>query len=213
MNNTMNFIITGTDTGIGKTIFAAALTNALNAFYWKPIQAGLSTETDSETVMRLGNAPAERILTESYRLNAPASPHLAAKLENITIDPANIPLPTKTPLIIEGAGGLLVPLTNDLVFADLFAKWQIPIILCARTALGTINHTLLSLEAMRQRAIPIFGVAFIGEAQPETEKIIAQLGEVNILGCLPWLKELTVDTLQMAFRQHFSHCLFQESTA
>jgi len=204
------FVVTGTDTGIGKTVFAAALTEALAACYWKPIQSGLDEETDSETVRRLAGLPPERILPEAWRLNTPASPHLSAAIDQVTIDPgALVPPDVDTPLVIEGAGGLLVPLTRRDTFADVFARWQIPAVLCARTGLGTINHTLLSLDAMRQRRIPVLGVAFIGDAQVDTEQIIVELGRVRRLGRLPRLDPLTPATLRQAFRDHFDLAAFQ----
>ena len=146
---TSRFVITGTDTNIGKTVFSAALADALGACYWKPVQSGLEGETDSETVRRLGRIPSSRIYPEAWRLKTPASPHLAARIDHVRIIPEALSPPsTLSSLVIEGAGGLLVPLTENEVFADVFARWQIPVILCARTGLGTINHTLLSLEAL-----------------------------------------------------------------
>lgn len=210
----LRFVVTGTDTGIGKTVFSAALTDALGACYWKPIQSGLDTETDSETVSRLGQIPSQRILPEKWRLNTPASPHLAADIDNITLRPDELSPPETTlPLIIEGAGGLLVPLTRRDVFADVFARWRLPAILCARTGLGTINHTLLSLEAMRRRLIPVLGVAFIGDAHLDSEQIIVEMGGVRSLGRLPRLDPLTPDTLRRSFRAHFDVSYFQTINA
>ena len=208
------FVVTGTDTGIGKTIFSAALTDALSGSYWKPVQSGLDGETDSEAVARLGRVPPERILPEVYRLMTPASPHLSARIDGVTIVPDSLSPPAvNRPLVIEGAGGLLVPLTERVVFADVFARWQIPVILCARTGLGTINHTLLSLEALRRRAIPLLGVAFIGDEQADSEAIIAELGKVRRLGRLPRLDPLTPDRLRQAFRENFDIGCFHEVTA
>lgn len=206
------FVITGTDTNIGKTVFSAALADALGACYWKPVQSGLEGETDNETVQRLGRIPSSRIYPEAWRLKTPASPHLAARIDNVRIVPEALsPPPTQSSLIIEGAGGVLVPLTESEVFADVFARWQIPVILCARTGLGTINHTLLSLEALRCRSIPIFGVVFIGDEQADTQMIIAKLGKVNCLGRLPLLDPLTHGTLIQAFHDHFDISCFQKA--
>ncbi len=208
------FVVTGTDTDIGKTVFSAALAAALGGCYWKPVQSGLDEETDSQAVHRMGRLPPDRILPETYRLQTPASPHLAARLDDVEIDPERITPPeTAAPLVIEGAGGLLVPLTETVVFADVFARWKIPIILCARTGLGTINHTLLSLEALRNRAIPVFGVAFIGDEQAETQRIIAAMGKVHVLGRLPRLDPVTPDVLQQAFRDNFQLSAFREKMA
>lgn len=208
------FVVSGTDTGIGKTIFSAALTHALQAYYWKPVQSGLDEETDSEVVERLGGVSRARILPEAYRLKMPASPHLSARLENVTIDPERlIPPETGGPLVIEGAGGLLVPLTDKLLFADIFARWRIPLILCARTSLGTINHTLLSLEALRLRSIPVHGLVFIGDESAENERIITDIGGVRALGRLPRLPEMTAGALHQAFAQQFNPADFLEVTA
>ncbi|NLS01595.1 ATP-dependent dethiobiotin synthetase BioD [Rhizobium sp. P38BS-XIX] len=206
------YVVTGTDTGIGKTIFSAGLTGALNARYWKPVQSGLDEETDSETVLRLSGVSPQQILPEAYRLRTPASPHLSARLDGVEIESARLQPPeVEGPLIIEGAGGLLVPLTDDLVFADLFARWQIPVILCARTSLGTINHTLLSLEALRQRNTPVFGIAFVGDENSETQRIIEKMGRCRLLGRLPWMADIDADALHRAFRDNFNVSTFSES--
>jgi len=190
-------IVTGTDTGIGKTILCAGLSAALMARYWKPVQAGLEEETDSETIARL--APGTLIHPEAYRLITPASPHLAARIDGVEITPARLtPPPGAGPLIIEGAGGALVPLSETRLYADQFAAWGLPVIIAARTGLGTINHSLLTIEALRARAIPIAGIAFIGPAEPETERIIPALGQIRRLGRLPHLDPLTPETLAAA---------------
>lgn len=197
------FIVSGTDTGIGKTVFCAALTHALQACYWKPVQSGLEDETDSEIVQRL--AATDRILPEQWRLQLPASPHLSAVAEGVVIDSDALNIPAvEHPLIIEGAGGLMVPLNSSQTFIDVFARWQRPVILCARTELGTINHSLLSLEALRNRDIPVLGVAFIGNANEDSETIICELGKVRRLGCLPLLDHLTTEALAQAFTANFN---------
>jgi dethiobiotin synthetase len=211
---TLRIVVTGTDTGIGKTVFSAALTDALGGRYWKPIQSGLDEETDSEKVHRLGRIPLQRILPEAWRLRTPVSPHLSAEIDGVTVTPEALhPPATDLPLIIEGAGGLLAPLTRYETFADVFARWQIPAILCARTGLGTINHTLLSLEAMRQRMIPILGVAFIGHEYSNTQKTIEEMGHVRVLGRLPHLNPLTADALRRALREQFDISAIREAVA
>jgi dethiobiotin synthetase len=210
----LRFIVSGTDTGIGKTVFSAALTHALQAHYWKPVQSGLEEETDSEVVERMGGVPRARILPEAYRLKMPASPHLSARFDNVPIEPELLlPPETDGPLVIEGAGGLLVPLTDTLLFVDIFARWRIPLILCARTSLGTINHTLLSLEALRLRAIPVHGVVFIGDENRENQRIIADIGRVRSLGRLPRIPEMTAEALHDAFAQQFDLADFLEVPA
>ena len=205
----MRIFVTGTDTGIGKTVFAAGLTRFLDGSYWKPIQSGLLEETDSQAVSRLTALPAARIHAERYRLKTPASPHLAAEIDAVSIDTDQLTLPEgERPLIIEGAGGLMVPLSRQTLYVDVLARWSIPTVLCARTSLGTINHTLLSLEALRSRRVPVVGVAFIGDEHVENARIIASLGETKVLGRLPWLKELTSSGLSSAFAQAFDRSDF-----
>ncbi|MGN6689449.1 MAG: dethiobiotin synthase [Sphingopyxis sp.] len=193
------FVITGTDTGIGKTVFSAALAGALKLPYWKPIQSGLEEETDSEAVARLAGVP---VLPESYRLVTPASPHLAAEIDGIAIDPDRL-TPPGGDLLIEGAGGALVPVTRDLLYADLFARWQIPVIVCARTRLGTINHSLMTIEALKSRNAPVHGIAFLGDAVEDSEAIIATLGGVRRLGRMPIVDPLTRENLAVAFANNF----------
>jgi dethiobiotin synthetase len=196
-------VVTGTDTDIGKTVFAAALAGALGAFYWKPVQAGLDGGRDAERVERLSGLSPELILPEAYRLTTPCSPHRAAALDGVTIDPALLDPPAPGSLVIEGAGGALVPVTPDLLFADLFARWKLPVVIVARTGLGTINHSLLTIEALRGRGVPILGIAFVGEAVEDSEAVIARLGRVRRLGRLPLLDPLTRDTLARAFAASF----------
>jgi dethiobiotin synthetase len=198
------FVITGTDTDVGKTVFSAALVAALDGCYWKPVQCGLEPETDTETVRRLSELPADRILPEAYRLRLPASPHLAAERERIEIDLDGLQLPSVgRPLVVEGAGGLMVPLTRDMLMIDVFAHWRAPVILCARTRLGTINHSLLSIEALRRRDVPLHGIVFVGEEEKGPQDTIIAMGAVRRLGRLPHLASLTPQTLRQAFERHF----------
>jgi dethiobiotin synthetase len=196
---TLRLVVTGTDTDVGKTVFCAGLTRLLDGVYWKPVQAGLAGETDAEVVRRLAELPADRVLPEAWRLRTPASPHLAAEIDGVVIDPERLSMPPTTrPLIVEGAGGLMVPLTRGTLLIEVIARWGAPVVLCARTRLGTINHTLLSIEALRRRSIPLLGVAFLGEAHPENERIIPALGDVRVLGRLPHLDPLTPRALAAA---------------
>lgn len=198
-------VVTGTDTGVGKTVFSAGLAGLLGANYWKPVQAGLEQETDSECVRRLGGLSSDRIVPELYRLRTPASPYYSAEIDGVRIDTETLGLPNsgEQQLVIEGAGGLMVPLTARTLFIDIFERWQLPVVLCARTGLGTINHSLLSIEALRKRQIRILGIAFIGERNAETESAICEIGRVRWLGRLPWLVPLTDDRLQAAFKNSF----------
>ncbi len=197
--------VTGTDTGTGKTVFAAGLAGALDGYYWKPVQAGIEGATDSQTVARLSGLPDGRMLREAWLLRTPVSPHHAAALEGVEINPDKLNPPVMPrPLVIEGAGGLMVPLNRRRTYLDLFARWHLPVVLCARTRLGTINHTLLSLSALRDRGVPVLGVALIGDAAPETESIIAEMGRIRVLGRLPRLPRLNSLTVLAAFHDNFS---------
>ncbi|RWR49317.1 ATP-dependent dethiobiotin synthetase BioD [Sinirhodobacter ferrireducens] len=197
MSRPETVVVTGTDTDIGKTVFSAGLTAALQASYWKPVQSGLEGPTDSDTVARLSGRP---VLPEAYRLRLPASPHLSAAREGVQIDPVRLALPeVPGPLVVEGAGGLLVPLTRRILFLDVIAGWGVPVILAARTALGTINHTLLSLEALRARGVRVAGVVFLGKEVADTQSVICEIGRVATLGRLPRLDPLTPTTLAAAF--------------
>jgi dethiobiotin synthetase len=199
-------VVAGTDTEIGKTVFSAGLAALLGANYWKPIQAGLEGETDSQLVARLGGLSADRIMPERYSLKTPASPHQAAAIDGVRIamDSLDVPDTGGRPLVIEGSGGLLVPLDDTTLYIDVFARWRLPVVLCARTALGTINHSLLSIEALRHRHLDIAGVAFIGDGNAESERIICEIGRVRRLGRLPRLSPLTANTLRAAFEASFN---------
>jgi dethiobiotin synthetase len=198
-------VIVGTDTGVGKTVFSAALGGALNAYYWKPVQAGLEDETDSQCVLRLSGLAPERILPEAFSLNTPASPHLAAQLDGLAIDPSRLDPPNPPgPLVIETAGGVMTPLTLETLTIDLLARWRLPAVIVARTSLGTINHSLLTIEALRAKEIPLRGVAFVGDENADTQETIARIGDVAMLGRLPRLASLTRETLRRAFAESFA---------
>ncbi len=207
-------IITGTDTDIGKTIFSAALMLGLEAaqkkpHYWKPLQSGITDGVDTRTVQRLTNMSDERFLPESYIFTEPLSPHRAAEIDDVEIDmqalrdKANIPECDGT-MIIEGAGGLMVPITRKNLQINLYKDWKIPLVLCARSGLGTINHTLLSLEAIWSRDIPLKGIVFIGEENPDNMRTIEEFSKVKILGHMPRLDVVDETSLRLMFGNHFN---------
>lgn len=199
----MRIFVTGTDTNVGKTVFAAALAGALGASYWKPVQAGDLDVTDSHRLRSLSGLPAQKILGEAYRLSTACSPHRAAELDGIEIAFEEMSLPDADPLVVEGAGGLLVPLTRNRLFVDLLARWQLPAVLVARTSLGTINHSLLSIHALRSWGIPILGIAFVGEEASDSEEIICSHSGVRRLGRLPLVEPLETASLGRAFAANF----------
>lgn len=190
--------VSGIGTGVGKTVVSAALVAALKADYWKPVQSGLSEGTDTETVKAL--APEGRTFhPEQYRLNAPLSPHAAAALEGITVDLEKIRLPdTDNHLVVEGAGGLLVPLNDQALVIDLVSRLNLELVLVSRHYLGSINHTLLSLEALISRRIPVRGIVFIGEKNDHTERVILSRGGVPMLGRLPEFEKIDRSTIAAA---------------
>ncbi|MCB0380667.1 MAG: dethiobiotin synthase [Flavobacteriales bacterium] len=186
------YFITGIGTNIGKTVVSAILTEALEADYWKPIQSGDLDTSDSLKVQNLISNQKTIIHPEAYRLNQPMSPHAAAKLDKVTIDLNNIILPkTQNNLIIEGAGGLMVPLNDKDLIIDLIAKLDAEVILVSQNYLGSINHTLLSIESLKARKLKVKGIIFNGEENKETESFILNYTKVQFLGRIQQHQEIT----------------------
>ncbi|MGV3585768.1 MAG: dethiobiotin synthase [Adhaeribacter sp.] len=179
--------VTGIGTDVGKTVVAAILTEALQADYWKPVQSGTLTDSDTATVKKLIQNKTSRFHPEAYRLPLPLSPHAAAEAENITIELENIQLPeTANHLVIEGAGGLLVPLNQNVLIVDLLPIFACEVVLVSRNYLGSINHTLLTWEALKNRNINILGLVFNGEPNPASEDFILNYtGLPKLLSVLP----------------------------
>lgn len=190
-------VVSGIDTEVGKTLVSALLVQALEADYWKPIQSGAEEGTDSECVAKLAAQPNLTIHPEAYCLQAPLSPHTAAELEGVTLDPSHIQLPTAAkPLIVELAGGLLAPLTDESLIGDIAQTWDPIWIIVSRNYLGSINHTLLTVEALRHRGAEIFGLIFGGDPDPSKERtILAQTG-LPCLAHLGTINPITPDTLR-----------------
>ena len=209
-------VITGTDTDVGKTVVAAMLTLALDGYYWKPIQSGTRDGTDARRVAELTGLPRERSLPERFVLSEPLSPHRAAELDGVEIDIATLALP-RVPndswLIVEGAGGIFVPINRGALQVHLFARWAAPVVVVARTSLGTINHTLLTLEALRQRRLQVLGIVFVGAPLPDTERTIVEFSGVKRLGRLPFLSPLDTDSLRRAFAANFNRDDFEGAYA
>ncbi|MCX5959425.1 MAG: dethiobiotin synthase [Cyanobacteria bacterium] len=187
----MRLVVCGTDTDVGKTVVSALLVEGLEARYWKPVQSGVEGGGDRDRVAALLDLPAERIVPEAYRLAAPVSPHWAAEREGVAIDPARLALPPGAgPLVVECAGGLLVPLRRDWLQIEQIARWGLPVVLVARSGLGTLNHTLLSLEALARRRIPVLGLVLNGEPHPDNPRTLAELGGVPVLAELAPIEPL-----------------------
>ncbi|MBC6110478.1 dethiobiotin synthase [Pedobacter fastidiosus] len=187
----VKYFITGIGTGIGKTLISTILTEKLKADYWKPIQSGDLETSDSKTIASLISNNLTVIHPESYRLTQPLSPHLSAKLDGIHINLDQIVIPeTTNNLIIEGAGGLMVPLNENELIVDLIKKLDVEVILISQNYLGSINHTLLSINLLNQYNIKIKGIIFNGEENLETERFILQYSKTKKLGSVPSLKKI-----------------------
>ena len=186
------FFVTGTDTDVGKTLVAAWLLTHVDACYWKPVQAGTEPETDTEAVRRLAEVGDDRIVTEAYVLPEAMAPHEAARRAGVRIDMTKIVPPRlERPLVVEGAGGMLVPLNEESNVIDIAGKLGLPVILVARSTLGTINHTLLSLEALRRRGLPLAGVVMSGPKTPHNRTAIERYGKTKIIAEIPFLPSVT----------------------
>jgi dethiobiotin synthetase len=196
---TLRLVVCGTDTDVGKTVVSALLSQGLGATYWKPVQCGLEGGGDSERVRQLAG-PGVRILPEAYRFRHPVSPHWAAELERDRVDPRRLALPAVDgPLVVETAGGLLVPLSRDLLQIEQVERWGLPVLLVARSGLGTLNHTLLSVEALRRRSIPLLGLVLNGPPHPDNPRTLAELTGKPVLACLPPLPRLDRQALAAAW--------------
>lgn len=197
-------IITATGTDVGKTLVSAAIMAAHPEFrYWKPIQAGTLPSTDSETVQQLTGCGHKRVLPELYVLKAAKSPHKAAEEEGISISINDLRLPSTEPLIVEGAGGVMVPINDRELFVDAFKMWSLPVLLICRSELGTINHSLLSIEALRSRDISILGAVFVGPRHIDNEKAIEHYGQVPVLGQLTLTERYSTQSL---ISEYSTHC-------
>ncbi|WNZ22496.1 dethiobiotin synthase [Leptolyngbya sp. NK1-12] len=195
------FFVAGTDTNVGKTVVSAMLTLGLGAAYWKPVQSGLEPITDTEYVRRTTGLDASHFIPERFRLTEPLSPHASAAIDGVEIGLSDFqrPITTKPHLIVEGAGGLMVPLNQRDFMIDLIQHLDLPVCLVARSTLGTINHTLLSIAQLRRAQVPILGVILNGPKNPSNREAIAHYGQVPILGELEPLAAINPDTLKQAF--------------
>lgn len=203
--------VSGIGTGVGKTLTSAVLCEALQADYWKPVQTGSSEFTDRQTVQSLISNTKSRFHNESVLLKEPASPHYAAILESTKIEMEQLHMPdTSNKLIVEGAGGILVPLSDELVIYDIVAYFKLPVIIVCRNYLGSINHTLLTVEFLQARETEIAGIIFSGNNFNDNEQIIAHFSNLPILGKLdeadnPDKKfvEIQAEKMRKTITEHF----------
>ena len=184
------FVVTGIGTDVGKTVVSAILAEALKANYWKPVQAGDLAHSDTKKIKEYTENVS--VLQERFRLTEPMSPHAAAEIDGISIRLEELSIPEVSGnLIIEGAGGLLVPINSDgLTYADVFQHWNLPVVIVSRHYLGSINHTLLTLEVLKKRGIEIMGIVFVGNENDATERIILDTSGLKMLARIPIVSEI-----------------------
>ncbi len=203
------FFVTGTDTEIGKTFISAMLMVGLQGHYWKPIRTGappFEKYTDTQWIQIKTGLPNERFFPETYIFKHPLSPHLAARLEGGIIDIEKIRIPTDKKwqhLIVEGAGGLLVPINDSLLIIDLIEHLDLPALIVARSNLGTINHTLLTVDKLKERKISVLGVIMNGPKNSENKKAIEKYGKVKVIAEIEPIEMINADNLQRVFADSF----------
>jgi len=198
--------VTGTDTNVGKTVLSSLLCAALRGIYWKPIQTGATEGTDRQTVVGLGGIDVADTLPEVYVFDDPVSPHLAADRARCEISLERINLPAgngERPLIVEGAGGVMVPINRHQFMMDLMRQLGLPVILAARSTLGTINHTLLSIGCLDGAQTPIHGIVLIGPPNPDNKRAIERYGGKQVIGEIPPLENIDRASLESVFYRHF----------
>ena len=201
-NRIFKFIICGTDTDIGKTLISSFFVRGLNSFYWKPIQSGIESLTDSQTVEKLTHLSKERIIKEAYVFTKPLSPHWASEIDkkNINLDNLRIPK-VKGSLIIETAGGIMVPITRNFLQIDQIKQWNLPVILVCKSSLGTLNHTLLSIEALKRRNIEIFGLVINGEKHLDNPKTLVEFSGIPLITEFPYIKKIDSKSFDILLKE------------
>ena len=199
--------ITGTDTGVGKTVVAAILVAGLQGRYWKPIQSGLDNMTDTQWIHKVTGFPEKKFYPETYRLKRPLSPHVSAAQEGLRIELDAFQIPATHPsvhLVVEGAGGIMVPLNDRHFMLDLMKKIDIPVLLVASSLLGTINHTLLSLEQLRRHGLDVLGVVLNGPVNSDNREAIKHYGKISVLAEIEPIPAINLQTLVQSFQSNFN---------
>ena len=200
--NNLQFIICGTDTDVGKTLISSFFVRGLKSFYWKPIQSGIETETDSQSILRLSGIKKEKILKEAYIFEKPVSPHWAAEIDGKKIDINLLNLPKiDGSIVIETAGGLMVPITRNFLQIDQMRKWNLPVIIVCRSSLGTLNHTLLTIEALKKRNIKILGLIINGEKHLDNPKTLREFSKLPIIAEFPRLNNIDKNNLDRLWKE------------
>ena len=202
INKKFQFVICGTDTDIGKTLISSLFVRGLNSFYWKPIQSGIESETDSQAVERLAKVNKEKIINEAYVFTEPVSPHWAAEIDQKIINFELLNLPNvDDSLIVETAGGLMVPITRNYLQIDQIRKWGLPVILVCKSELGTLNHTLLSIEALEKRNINILGLVINGEKHLDNPNTLTEFSGLPIIAEFPYIQKIDSNNLDILWKE------------
>ncbi len=200
--NNFKFIICGTDTDVGKTLISSFFVRGLQSFYWKPIQSGIETETDSQSILRLSEIKKEKIFKEAYIFKEPVSPHWAAEIDENEIDINLLKLPsTNGSLIVETAGGVMVPITRNFLQIDQIKRWNLPVIIVCRSSLGTLNHTLLTIEALKKRNIKILGLIVNGEKHLDNPKTLQEFSKLPIIAEFPRISNVDKNNLDRLWQE------------
>ena len=201
-NDIFKFIICGTDTDIGKTLISSFFVKGLNSFYWKPIQSGIESQTDSQTVAKLTQVSEQKIIKEAYVFTKPLSPHWAAEIDQKTINFDKLRLPkVQGSLIVETAGGLMVPITRNFLQIEQIKQWNLPVILVCKSSLGTLNHTLLSIEALKRRNIEILGLVVNGEKHLDNPKTLVDFTGIPLITEFPYIKKMDSNYLDKLWKE------------
>tara|TARA_Y100000589_G_scaffold332154_1_gene389758 strand:+ start:2191 stop:2850 length:660 start_codon:yes stop_codon:yes gene_type:complete len=201
-SQSFQFLVCGTDTDVGKTLISAFFVRGLQSYYWKPIQSGINDGTDSQFVRKMSQIEKEKILNESYIFNTPVSPHWAAEIDNNLIKTECLNLPNiKESLVVETAGGLMVPITRNFLQIDQIKTWNLPVILVCRSSLGTLNHTLLSIEALKKRNIRILGLVVNGAKHLDNPKTLKEFSNLPIIAEFPLIKDINHNDLDILWQE------------
>ena len=202
INSRFQFIICGTDTDIGKTLISSFFVRGLNSFYWKPIQSGIEAQTDSQIIEKLAKVNKEKIINEAYVFTKPLSPHWAAEIDqkNINFDLLTLPKVNGS-LIVETAGGLMVPITRNYLQIDQIKEWGLPVILVCKSTLGTLNHTLLSIEALQKRSINISGLVVNGKKHLDNPKTLVEFTGLPIIAEFPFIQKIDSNNLDILWKE------------
>ena len=202
IKNQFKFVICGTDTDIGKTLISSFFVRGLNSFYWKPIQSGIESEIDSQAVARITKVNKAKIMKEAYIFTKPVSPHWAAEIDQKVINFQLLNLPNVDgSLIVETAGGLMVPITRNYLQIDQIKKWDIPVILVCKSGLGTLNHTLLSIEALKKRNIKILGLVINGNKHLDNPKTLIEFTNLPIIAEFPYIDKIDSNNLDILWKE------------